>query len=64
MRKFPLAVNLIIAMVAVVIIGSTIDVIDQTFGTHLSSATGLWLAVIAAFLLAWYMVLAFKSRKK
>jgi len=64
MRKYPLAVNLIIAIVAVVIIGSTIDVFDQTFGTHLASITGIWLAAIAAILLAAYIVVALKSRKK
>ena len=64
MRKYPLAVNLIIAIVAVVIIGSTIDVFDQSFGTHLSSITGIWLAAIAAILLAVYIVVALKSRKK
>jgi hypothetical protein len=64
MRKYPLSVNLIIAIVAVVIVGSTLDVIDQSFGTHLSSATGFWLAALAAILLAAYFVVAFKSRKK
>ncbi len=64
MRKYPLAVNLIIAMVAVVIIGSTIDIFDRTFGTNMAAASGIWLAAIAAILLAWYCVVAFKSRKK
>jgi hypothetical protein len=64
MRKYPLAVNLIIAIVAVVIIGSTVDVFDQSFGTHLSASVGIWLAAIAAILLAAYVVVAFRARKK
>lgn len=64
MRKYPLSVNLIIGIVAVVVIGSTLDVIDQSFGTHLSSSVGIWLAAIAAVLLAAFVVVAFKSRKK
>lgn len=63
MRKYSPMVNLIIAMVAVVIIGSTVDVIDATFGTQLSAATGIWFAVIATLLLAAYIFLAVKNRK-
>jgi hypothetical protein len=63
MPKYPLLVNLLIAMVAIVIIGSSLDVLDATFGTRMSATSGIWLALTAAILLASYIVIVIKERK-
>lgn len=63
MRKYSPTVNLLIALVAVVIIGSSLDIIDLTFGTRLSAASGIWFAITATVLLIAFVVTAFKGRK-
>ncbi|MDR3563719.1 MAG: hypothetical protein P4N59_20110 [Negativicutes bacterium] len=64
MRNYSLSVKLLIALVGVVILGNSLNIIDATFGTHLSSATGIWFAAAAAILLVAYIVVAVKNRKK
>lgn len=64
MAKYPIPVYLIAAMVVLVIIGSTMDVIDATVGTHLAAFTGIWFALAAAVLFVVYLGYAYKAWKK
>lgn len=64
MRQFSTPVKLLMALVAVVILGQTLSVIDASFGTDWSARSGLFFAVTAAALFAAYVVYAFKARKK
>lgn len=61
MRKYSTPVCLVIAMVAVVIIGSTLDVLDQSFGTQMSATSGIWLALLATGLFVAYLCYAYKA---
>lgn len=63
MRKYSTPVYLVIGMVAVVVLGSTLDVIDQSFGTKLSAHGGIWLALVAAVLFIAYLTYAYKAWK-
>jgi uncharacterized membrane protein len=64
MAKYSTPVYLVAAMVAVVIIGSTVDVMDATFGTHMAASSGIWLALAATILFLTYLVYAYKAWKK
>lgn len=64
MRQFSTPVKLLIALVAVVIVGQTMNIIDASFGTDWSARTGLFFALLAAALFAAYLYYAFKSGKK
>lgn len=64
MAKYSTPVYLVAAMVAVVIIGSTVDVLDATFGTHMAASSGIWFALAAAILFLAYLVYAYKSWRK
>ena len=64
MRKFSTPVYLVIGMVAAVVLGSTLDLIDQSFGTKWSVTGGFLLALLAAGLFAAYLVYAYKAWKK
>jgi hypothetical protein len=63
MSKYSPTVKLIIALVVIIILGKTLDIIDQAFGTNSSAASGIWLAGIAAILFAAYVYLAFKKKQ-
>lgn len=64
MAKYSTPVYLVAAMMAIVIIGSTLDVIDATIGTHLSAFTGVWLALAVAVLFGIYLCYAYKAWKR
>ncbi|HWQ61927.1 MAG TPA: hypothetical protein VN521_06425 [Negativicutes bacterium] len=64
MAKYSTPVYLVAAMVGIVIIGSTIDVIDATIGTHFSAYSGIWLALAAAVLFVIYLGYAYRAWKK
>jgi threonine/homoserine efflux transporter RhtA len=64
MAKYPTPVYLVAAMVAIVILGTTLDVLDATFGTQMSAHSGIWFALAAAALFIAYLVYAFKAWKK
>lgn len=63
MNKYPPTVKIVIALVVIVVLGKTLDIIDETFGTSISPAGGILLAALAAVLLAVYIVLAFKKKQ-
>ncbi len=64
MAKFSTPVYLVTAIVAIVILGSTLDILDATFGTKMAAYSGIWLAVAATALFIAYLVHAFKAWKK
>lgn len=64
MPKYSLSTWLFIAMIAIVIIGSSLDTFDMMFGTRISPLGGLVLAAIAAILLVTFVWLAFAARRK
>lgn len=64
MAKYPTPVYLIAAIVAIVIISSTLDLIDASAGTHLSGYTGIWLALATMVLFVIYLCYAYKAWKK
>lgn len=64
MAKYSTPVYLIAAIVGIVIIGSTIDVIDASIGTHFAAFSGIWLALAAAVLFVIYLCYAYKAWKK
>jgi threonine/homoserine efflux transporter RhtA len=64
MRQLSTPVKLLIALVAVVVIGQTMNVIDAAFGTDWSARSGLFFALLAAAIFAAYLYYAFRSGKK
>lgn len=64
MAKYSTPVYLIAAMVGIILLGSTINIVDATIGTHFSSFTGIWLALAVAVLFAIYLCYAYKIWKK
>ncbi|MDT8900866.1 hypothetical protein [Anaeroselena agilis] len=55
---------LVAAIAAIVIIGSTLDILDAVFGTRMVAYSGSWLAVAVALLFIAYLVQAYKIWKK
>jgi hypothetical protein len=64
MAKYSTPVYLIAAIVGLVILGSTMNIIDATIGTHLSAFTGIWFALAVAVLFIIYLCYAYKAWKK
>jgi hypothetical protein len=64
LRKMPVILQLFIAMIVIIIIGSSLDMLDASFGTRMAQSAGIWLAGAAAILFIAYVVLAFKLHKK
>lgn len=64
MRQFSTPVKLLIGLVAVVIIGQTMNVVDAAFGTDWSARSGLFFALLAAVIFVAYLYYAFKAGKK
>ncbi len=55
---------LVAAIAAIVILGSTLDILDSAFGTHLAAYSGNWLAVAVTALFIAYLVHAYKIWKR
>jgi ribonuclease PH len=64
MAKYSAPVYLVAAMIGIILLGSTINIIDATIGTHFSSLTGIWLALMVAVLFVIYLYYAYKIWKK
>ncbi len=63
MAKYSTPFYLVVALVAVVILGTSIDILDAIFGTQLAAYSGIWLSLAAIALFIAYLVYAYKIWK-
>ena len=64
MAKYSTPFYLVAAIVAIVILSSSLDILDNIFGTKMAAYSGIWLALAATALFIAYLVYAYRIWKK